>query len=151
MVSSRTLSLLESLTNLLVPPTRWIGPIWRKTWAGFFANDFHGTHRAAFAQHYERIKRLVPQERLLVYDIRDGWDPLCRFLGHGVPSAPFPCANSVATFVGRTRAAVRVVLWIVVGRLWGFFTRAVLVYWMVRAARRSFQSFLRQAPFLYLS
>ena len=151
MVTSRTLSLLEVLTNILVPGTRWIGATWRKTWTGFFGGDFHGTHRTAFEQHYKRIKRVVPKERLLVYDIRDGWDPLCRFLGHGVPATPFPCANSVATFTGRRRAAVRVVLWIVLGRIWGGFTRAVVVYWVVRAARRWLRETLRQVPFLYLS
>lgn len=31
--------------------------------------------------HNERIKRLIPPEQLLVYEVSQGWDPLCEFLG----------------------------------------------------------------------
>jgi hypothetical protein len=35
----------------------------------------------------------VPPGRLLVYSVRDGWDPLCTFLGRPVPDVPFPNIN----------------------------------------------------------
>lgn len=31
--------------------------------------------------------------KLLVMRITDGWEPLCRFLGHPIPDAPFPRLN----------------------------------------------------------
>ena len=31
--------------------------------------------------------------KLLVMRITDGWEPLCRFLGHPIPDAPFPWLN----------------------------------------------------------
>lgn len=40
------------------------------------------------------IRGLVPPERLLEWDISDGWEPLCKFLGKPVPDIPFPHANA---------------------------------------------------------
>jgi hypothetical protein len=36
----------------------------------------------------------VPPERLLVFEASQGWQPLCEFLGVGVPDAPYPRLNS---------------------------------------------------------
>jgi len=36
----------------------------------------------------------VPADRLLVYEAKQGWDPLCKFLDVPVPDAPFPRVNS---------------------------------------------------------
>src|SRR5580698_414236 len=35
--------------------------------------------------HNKRMKELVPKEKLLVYDVREGWGPLCDFLDVPVP------------------------------------------------------------------
>ena len=35
----------------------------------------------------------VPAARLLVFDVKQGWKPLCAFLGVPVPSQPFPHLN----------------------------------------------------------
>jgi len=32
-------------------------------------------------------------DQLLEFDVRDGWEPLCAFLGHDVPDEPSPWAN----------------------------------------------------------
>jgi hypothetical protein len=39
------------------------------------------------------VQRSVPAGRLLTYDVSEGWEPLCRFLGVPVPATPFPAAN----------------------------------------------------------
>jgi hypothetical protein len=49
----------------------------------------------------EEVQRTVPEERLLVFEVRDGWEPLCRFLGVDVPDKPFPRANDGASFEQR--------------------------------------------------
>jgi hypothetical protein len=36
----------------------------------------------------------VPAERLLVYQVKEGWGPLCEFLGVPVPDEDFPHINS---------------------------------------------------------
>jgi hypothetical protein len=51
-----------------------------------------------FHSHIEDVKRNIPAERLLVYQVSDGWGPLCEFLGLEVPDAPFPQVNSTEDF-----------------------------------------------------
>jgi hypothetical protein len=46
--------------------------------------------------HNKRMKELVPKEKLLVYDVREGWGPLCDFLDVPVPGVPFPRVNDSA-------------------------------------------------------
>ena len=45
----------------------------------------------------------MPAERLLVYDIKEGWGPLCEFLGVEIPDKPFPHLNDAEIFRGRIR------------------------------------------------
>jgi hypothetical protein len=49
---------------------------------------------AQYLRHIEEVKATVPEERLLVYSVTEGWEPLCQFLGHPVPARPFPHANA---------------------------------------------------------
>jgi len=48
---------------------------------------------AAFERHRREVVRRVPAERLLVYEVKDGWGPLCAFLGAPEPATPFPHLN----------------------------------------------------------
>ncbi|MCB9760362.1 MAG: sulfotransferase family protein [Alphaproteobacteria bacterium] len=54
----------------------------------------------AYLAHNERVKRTVPSERLLVYEVTQGWEPLCALLDVPVPDTPFP---HLASGVGRAR------------------------------------------------
>lgn len=54
-----------------------------------------------FNQHHENVLASLPAERLLVYDVSQGWDPLCRFLGTPVPDEPFPAENTRAQYAER--------------------------------------------------
>jgi len=50
-----------------------------------------GEHAIAVFNAYEdEVKASVPADRLLVFQARDGWEPLCRFLGKPVPDTPYP-------------------------------------------------------------
>jgi Sulfotransferase domain len=51
--------------------------------------------------HEEQVKREVPAERLLVWEVGEGWGPLCEFLEVDVPDEPMPHANDRGTFLGR--------------------------------------------------
>jgi hypothetical protein len=55
---------------------------------------------AAFEAHNAGVIASVAPERLLVYRVSEGWEPLCRFLGVPVPAAPFPRVNSTEEFHG---------------------------------------------------
>ncbi|MBO2453050.1 sulfotransferase family protein [Actinomadura barringtoniae] len=48
---------------------------------------------AGYQRHIERVRAGLPPERLLVFDVREGWEPLCGFLGVDVPDEPFPHLN----------------------------------------------------------
>ena len=47
----------------------------------------------AFERHNRSVMETVPAERLLVFDVRQGWEPLCAFLEVPVPEVPFPRLN----------------------------------------------------------
>jgi hypothetical protein len=61
---------------------------------------------AAYVAHNEAVKAAIPPERLLVYQVKDGWDPLCRFLGVPVPAEPFPQTNHRAEFWDRVTGRI---------------------------------------------
>ena len=39
------------------------------------------------------MQSIVPKENLLVWNVKDGWKPLCDFLGKPVPDCPIPHDN----------------------------------------------------------
>lgn len=54
--------------------------------------------KAAYRNHLEAVTASIPADRLLCFDVRDGWEPLCAFLGKPVPHGAFPRANTSAEF-----------------------------------------------------
>lgn len=52
----------------------------------------------AFVAHAEAVKAAIPASRLLTYQVKDGWEPLCSFLGCPVPDDPFPRTNDRSEF-----------------------------------------------------
>lgn len=52
-----------------------------------------------FVEHNERVKAIVPPERLLIMELGDGWEKLCPFLGKEIPTdEPYPRGNSMEDF-----------------------------------------------------
>jgi hypothetical protein len=51
-----------------------------------------------FRRHNQAVIAAVPKERLLVYEVEQGWQPLCAFLDVPVPDTPFPHVNTRADF-----------------------------------------------------
>lgn len=43
--------------------------------------------------HEDYVRRVVPPERLFFFDVKEGWEPLCKILNCPVPDEPFPRAN----------------------------------------------------------
>mmetsp|Transcript_114423 Transcript_114423/g.330603 ORF Transcript_114423/g.330603 Transcript_114423/m.330603 type:complete len:320 (+) Transcript_114423:52-1011(+) len=52
--------------------------------------ELHQRCVRGYDDHVALVKRTVPADRLLVYNVKEGWEPLCKFLGVPVPSHPFP-------------------------------------------------------------
>jgi hypothetical protein len=53
---------------------------------------------AAYRKREADVRAAIPADRLMVFDVAEGWEPLCRFLGVTVPDAPFPRLNSTDQF-----------------------------------------------------
>lgn len=53
---------------------------------------------AACKRHGERARALIPTDQLLVHEVGQGWEPLCRFLGVPVPDRPYPRSNNHKEF-----------------------------------------------------
>jgi Sulfotransferase domain len=67
----------------------------------FFGGRFEDKEHAiaAYNRRNEEVRRTIEPSRLLVYDMKDGWEPLCRFLGVPIPEEPFPRLNDTASFL----------------------------------------------------
>ncbi|KPI15580.1 hypothetical protein OK074_2025 [Actinobacteria bacterium OK074] len=60
-----------------------------------------------FHRHNSEVCEGISADRLLVYDVREGWEPLCAFLGVNPPDTPFPWLNDTAQYVAKAQARRR--------------------------------------------
>ncbi len=59
---------------------------------------------AVYKAHNQKVRETIPADRLLVYHVADGWEPLCHFLGVPVPGEPIPKVNSREEFAAMVAA-----------------------------------------------
>jgi hypothetical protein len=103
----------DSLLRLLSSAQAQVNPRWHGflgmidglLWKG------RGTFAAGHAEpdqlidsmrlHSEEVKRVIAPERLLVWSLEEGWEPLCEFLELPVPSVPLPHTNDRTEFLNR--------------------------------------------------
>ena len=66
--------------------------------------------KQSFIEYHENLRRIVPPERRLEMTVKDGYKPLCEFLGVPVPTKmvnekeveePFPYVNEGSVFRDR--------------------------------------------------
>lgn len=74
-------------------------------WQGAFDGKFEDKKYVieAFERHTQHVKESLPPEKLLVFDVKEGWEPLCRFLEVPAPDKPFPRLNDTEAFRERVR------------------------------------------------
>ena len=53
---------------------------------------------AIYRAHGDEVRAAIAPERLLTYDVAEGWQPLCDFLAVPVPDGPFPRTNTTKDF-----------------------------------------------------
>jgi hypothetical protein len=104
---SRLSRAIFSFVGLFVPGVFKIGRmgneiIWHGTFDGKFEDKHHA--RGVFEQHKEEVRRRLPPDKLLVYEVKEGWGPLCEFLGVEEPAKPFPRLNDAAEMRRRIRS-----------------------------------------------
>jgi hypothetical protein len=97
----------------------WFPPVVRKfhdeiVWGSNLQGVFGDREKAieVYKEWIEEVKRVVPPQRLLVYEVTEGWKPLCDFLGVPVPDKPFPYINERKSFV-RVIRLLKVLNWLV--------------------------------------
>lgn len=67
-----------------------------RVFGGRFLDPDHAI--AVYEKNNADVQAAFDDDRLLVYHLGDGWEPLCRFLDRPVPDTPFPRSNSTAEF-----------------------------------------------------
>lgn len=74
-------------------------------WSGLLHGRFEDKAYAigVYEQHIETVKRTVRPDRLLVFDVKEGWEPLCQFLGVPTPAIAFPHVNDSEIFTDYLR------------------------------------------------
>lgn len=145
---------LASMNSTIIPVMNW--PSWRllrhldshfvKPWyeykqimlKGWGGNDFGDENlRKTFLEHSALVKRVVPREQLLVFEVKEGWGPLCAFLGKESPEWEFPNVNDKEAYVEIFRRArnwviLRVVAWwlSLLAPLWMSLLGVVYAWWV---------------------
>jgi hypothetical protein len=103
----------ESLIRLLSSAHAHVNPDWkaflhmidgllwrdRGTFAGPAADTGELIER--MLRHNEEVQRTIAPERLLVWNVAEGWEPLCEFLELPVPDVPLPHINDRTEFLNR--------------------------------------------------
>ncbi len=65
----------------------------------FYKCDLSKEHAIkCYKEHNEKVIAECPPEKLLIFEVSQGWEPLCTFLNRPIPSVPFPNANDTAAF-----------------------------------------------------
>ena len=99
-----SMAMLEADDPTMRRAAQWIRDI---TWNGVFDGRFEDRAHAVavFDAHNRRVEATLPESRLLVFEAKQGWDPLCRFLGVEVPDEPYPRVNTTEDFGQRNRTS----------------------------------------------
>jgi hypothetical protein len=73
---------------------------------GFPLGLDHDALVRAFIAHNEAVKETIPSDQLLIFDVREGWAPLCNFLEVPVPDGDFPRTNHREEFWDRVNGKI---------------------------------------------
>ncbi|MCA8891715.1 MAG: hypothetical protein KDA56_07835 [Hyphomonas sp.] len=98
-------SISETILTAVWAPENWPPQAveWFKMVSRVLERSFGGAKTkdeliANFLAHEAEVKAAIPADRLLVHSAKDGWDPLCAFLGVPVPDGDYPRTNSKEEF-----------------------------------------------------
>ncbi len=82
----------------------WVDMAFELIWDGTFHGRIEDREHAidVYLAHNEYVKKQAPQDRLLVFEPSQGWEPLCDFLGCPVPDEPYPRVNTTEEFQARS-------------------------------------------------
>jgi Sulfotransferase domain len=109
MTRAASSSPIFSLAGLVLPGAKGVKRarpmieeiVWERDFDGRFEDREYAIE--TFERHNEEVEQSVSPEKLLAYEVKEGWGPLCEFLGVEVPEKPFPHLNDSAVFRDRIR------------------------------------------------
>ncbi|KAF2744066.1 hypothetical protein M011DRAFT_470733 [Sporormia fimetaria CBS 119925] len=64
----------------------------RNQWLHLYQEAEPATTKTHY-NHIAYLKRVVPPEKLVFFNVKEGWEPLCKVLNKPVPDIPFPRIN----------------------------------------------------------
>ncbi len=68
--------------------------------------------RQTYVDYVEKVTNSIPSDRLLTFNVKEGWGPLCEFLGEPIPEGiPFPHVHTRAKLEGEMYF-LRLITWI---------------------------------------
>ena len=136
LLNSAFLRFIEFIDRALLGKTRWIGRTWRKIWENVFDNNFIQNGRRIYIEHCDLIQNSVPKENLLIFDVHNGWEPLCQFLGHPVPAIDFPKGNTIGVFHRRLASGTLSMFYLHLFRVLKGFLYLSLIYLLFAVMQR---------------
>lgn len=102
---------IPSWLLVLIPRLRRLSKMVNKTvWNGVFAGQFESRERSIgiYNEHIEQVKQVIAPQRLLLHEAKDGWKPLCEFLGKPIPQTPYPRVNESAEI----KNSIKILTWV---------------------------------------
>jgi len=82
--------------------------------------------RHTYITHYSHVRHVVPRDRLLEFESKDGWGPLCEFLGKEPPKENYPRVNDASN-------TVKVHMFVYYYRIWRLAQKPLLFVGVVAA------------------
>jgi len=111
------LSMADHYNYMTVPPLSFLQGITRRFLDDLFLHEPTGGKptqwrdpivlKEGYLKRQREVIAEVPSDRLLVFNVKEGWTPLCKFLNKPIPPSSFPRVNDRAFMEG-----VGTVLWL---------------------------------------
>lgn len=100
--------LLGERENTPAPVQEWLNMVVKVIEKSGFPMglDFEGLAER-YEAHNKAVRALFPSEQLLVYQVKEGWEPLCAFLNVDAPTTAFPRTNNREEFWDLVNAATK--------------------------------------------
>ncbi|GAB1202666.1 hypothetical protein APSETT445_001287 [Aspergillus pseudonomiae] len=110
-------------------PNRFTRKMFIRAFTDYFRGDFQLHGVSVYETHYQMVRNMVPRENLLEYQVRDGWEPLCKFLSKDAPKGvPFPNGNDSFETTNRIWALVNSEVQRLLGLLFRVLATMALLY-----------------------
>lgn len=101
-------TLLADRENAPAPVQQWLNMVVKVIEKSGFPMglDFDGLAER-YEAHNQAVRDLIPAGQLLVFQVKEGWEPLCKFLNAETPKMEFPRTNNREEFWDLVKSATK--------------------------------------------